>query len=96
MLSSWKCIAWPNPEPMWSRSRSILKYVLWRSNERCNPEKLLSVDNAPPYGAKYPEMSRIKCAGLEPKALTDPLVVGTIAMFDVTEPSMAFNVDTSG
>jgi hypothetical protein len=48
------------------------------------------------YGAKYPEMSRIKCAGLEPKALTEPLVVGTIAMFEVIEPSMAFNVDTKG
>ena len=48
------------------------------------------------YGAKYPEMSRIKCAGLEPKALTEPFAVGTIAMFEVMEPSMAFNVDTSG
>ena len=96
MVSSWKGIAWPNPEPMWSRSRSILKSVLGGCLSYASL-KLPFVNNAPAiYGAKYPEMSRIKCAGLEPKALTDPLVVGTIAMFDVTEPSMAFNVDTSG
>ena len=30
------------------------------------------------------------------KASIDPFVVLTIAMFDVTDPSCAFNVDTSG
>lgn len=33
---------------------------------------------------------------MEPKALTDPLVVGTIAMFEVIVPSGAFRVETKG
>src|SRR5258707_472607 len=48
------------------------------------------------YGAKYPKRSRIRCVELEPKALTDPLVVGMIAIFDVMAPSCAFSVETSG
>ena len=30
------------------------------------------------------------------KALIDPFVVGTMAMFEVTVPSYAFSVETSG
>ena len=48
------------------------------------------------YGAKYPEISRIRWFGFDANALTEPLVVGTMAMFDVIAPSMAFNVDTKG
>ena len=33
---------------------------------------------------------------MDTNALTEPLVVGTMAMFDVTAPSMAFKVDTKG
>src|ERR1700674_4611700 len=46
--------------------------------------------------AKYPEISRIKCDGFKANALTEPLVVGPSAMFEVTAPSMAFRVETSG
>jgi hypothetical protein len=45
---------------------------------------------------KYPEMSRMRCVGFDAKALIDPVNVSTIAMFEVTVPSMAFNVETSG
>jgi hypothetical protein len=48
------------------------------------------------YGTKYPEMSMTTCVGWDPKMLMDPFVVGTIAMLDVTAPSMAFKVETSG
>jgi hypothetical protein len=47
-------------------------------------------------GAKYPEISSTKCDGFDAKALTEPLVVGTNAMFDVTAPSPAFREDTVG
>ena len=50
----------------------------------------------PLYGAKYPDISRISWTACDPKALTAPFVVGTIAMFDVIAPSIAFNVETSG
>ena len=43
----------------------------------------VSQSPSPSYGAKYPEISRIKCAGFDANALTEPLVVGTIAMFEV-------------
>ena len=33
---------------------------------------------------------------MDANALTEPLAVGTMAMFDVTAPSMAFNVDAKG
>ena len=33
---------------------------------------------------------------MEPKALTEPFVVGTIAIFEVIVPSGAFSVETSG
>src|SRR5882724_7693403 len=46
--------------------------------------------------AKYPETSSTKCDGFEANALTDPLDVGTSAMFDVTAPSPAFRVDAVG
>ena len=48
------------------------------------------------YGAKYPEISRTKCTGFDPKELIKPFVVGTIAMLEVTAPSCAFSVETSG
>jgi len=47
-------------------------------------------------GAKYPEISRIKWDACGTKALTEPLVVGTIAMLEVIAPSMAFRVETNG
>ena len=48
------------------------------------------------YGAKYPDISRIMCVALLAKALIDPLVVGTIARFEVIAPSSAFSVETTG
>ena len=48
------------------------------------------------YGAKYPEMSRISCVNPAAYASMEPSSVGTIAMFDVTEPSEAFRVETLG
>ena len=48
------------------------------------------------YGAKYPDISRIKSTGCDPKALIAPFTVGTIAILDVIAPSMAFSVETSG
>ncbi len=56
----------------------------------------VSQSPSPTYGAKYPEISRIRCVGFDANALTEPLVVGTMAMFDVIAPSMAFSVDTKG
>src|SRR5689334_21411932 len=47
-------------------------------------------------GAKYPEMSSTRCTGLDANELINPLSVGTIAWFEVTTPSRAFNVETSG
>src|SRR5262249_23091013 len=50
-----------------------------------------------PYGAKYPEMSRINCVVPPPaKASVEPFTLGTMARFEVTKPSFAFNVDTIG
>jgi hypothetical protein len=48
------------------------------------------------FGMKYPEISMTRCVGWEPKMLIDPFPAGTIAMLDVTAPSMAFRVETSG
>jgi hypothetical protein len=48
------------------------------------------------YGPKYPEISKIRCVGLLGKTLMDLLMVGTIARFEVTTPSSAFSVDTTG
>ena len=48
------------------------------------------------YGAKYPNMSSTRRVGLLGNALMLLLDVGTIARFDVTAPSNAFNVDTAG
>jgi hypothetical protein len=48
------------------------------------------------YGAKYPEISSISCAGFDANELIWPLFVGTIARFEVIEPSIAFSVETSG
>jgi len=48
------------------------------------------------YGPKYPEISIITCVGLLGKTLIDPLAVGTMARFEVTAPSSAFSVDTTG
>jgi hypothetical protein len=53
-------------------------------------------ENPSRYGAKNPKISRTKCVGPDAKALTDPFVVGTIAMLDVIAPSNAFNVATPG
>jgi len=40
------------------------------------------------YGAKYPAISRISCVNpCAASALVDPSMFGTIAMFDVTNPS---------
>jgi hypothetical protein len=50
----------------------------------------------PPYGAKYPEISRISCVVPCAKASLLPLVLGTMAMFDVIAPSLAFSVETVG
>lgn len=55
-----------------------------------------SLQGAKIYGAKNPEISNTKCVELAPKALIEPLVVGTIARFDVTAPSLALSVDTKG
>src|SRR5271157_2520873 len=41
-------------------------------------------------------MSSTSCVRLEAKASILPLLVGTIAMFDVTAPSIAFSVETPG
>jgi hypothetical protein len=41
-------------------------------------------------------MSNTKCVESDAKALTEPLVVGTIAMFEVTAASKAFSVETRG
>src|SRR5689334_10963964 len=51
-----------------------------------------------PYGAKYPEISRISCVSAFANASMEPLLtlLGTIAMFDVTNPSRAFSVETTG
>jgi hypothetical protein len=48
------------------------------------------------YGAKYPERSKISCVGLVANALTHPLLVGGIAIFEVIAPSSAFKVETTG
>src|SRR5438270_11298536 len=48
------------------------------------------------YGAKYPDISKIKCTDCDPKPLIKPLVVGTIAMLEVIAPSTAFRVETRG
>src|SRR5580698_4013834 len=48
------------------------------------------------YGAKYPEISRINCVEPWAHASVLPSVLGTMAMFDVTAPSLAFSVDTVG
>ena len=50
----------------------------------------------PTHGAKYDEMSRIRCVALDGYALMAPPVAPTIAMFDVMAPSKAFRVDTVG
>src|SRR5208337_2966601 len=41
-------------------------------------------------------MSSISCVRLDAKASIEPSVVGTIAMFDVTAPSIAFSVEATG
>src|SRR5271167_572581 len=41
-------------------------------------------------------MSRISCVRFEAKASIEPSLLGTIAMFDVTDPSTAFSVETPG
>src|SRR5271166_2083941 len=41
-------------------------------------------------------MSRINCVRFVAYASISPLLVGTIAMFDVTAPSGAFRVETHG
>jgi len=51
----------------------------------------------PPYGAKYPLMSRITCV----RPVTNTLIVpsapaGTIAAFATTLPSNEFRVETRG
>lgn len=48
------------------------------------------------YGAKYPNKSSTSWVGLDANALIWPLIVGTIAMFDVMVASREFNVDTVG
>jgi hypothetical protein len=48
------------------------------------------------YGAKYPNRSSTRCVGLSGKTLTDPLLDGTIARFEVTAPSTALSVATVG
>src|ERR1700678_2199470 len=48
------------------------------------------------YGAKYPVMSRISCVSPAANVSVKPSLFPTIAMFDVTKPSYAFNVDTIG
>ena len=55
-----------------------------------------SIPARSPYGAKNPKTSRINCAGLLGDALMEPLVVGTMARLEVTAPSPAFKVETSG
>src|ERR1051326_4087542 len=35
------------------------------------------------FDMKYPEISMTRCVGFDPKILSDPLPVGTIAMLDV-------------
>src|SRR5580698_10554963 len=41
-------------------------------------------------------MSKINCVSPAAYASMEPLLVGTIAMFDVIQPSGAFSVDTTG
>ena len=41
-------------------------------------------------------MSRMSCVGFEAKASIEPFAVGTIAMFEVIDPSLAFSVETTG
>jgi hypothetical protein len=41
-------------------------------------------------------MSNTKWLGFDVNALTEPFVVGTIAMFEVIAPSPAFKVETKG
>jgi hypothetical protein len=41
-------------------------------------------------------MSRRSCVESVEKASTLPLVVGTMAMLEVTAPSVAFKVETTG
>ncbi len=49
------------------------------------------------YGAKYPLISRTRCAGLLANELIDPFAAaGTIAALAATVPSNEFRVDTSG
>ncbi len=46
--------------------------------------------------AKYPEISTIKCVGLEANALINPFVVGMIAMLELTAPSNELSVEARG
>lgn len=48
------------------------------------------------YGAKNPDISRIRWDGCDTNALIDPFVVGTMARFEVIAPSFAFNVEATG
>ena len=48
------------------------------------------------YGAKYPEISRISCVVPCPQASLLPSTLGTMAMFDVIAPSLAFSGEPSG
>jgi hypothetical protein len=48
------------------------------------------------YGAKKPKMSSTRWVGSDANALTEPFLVGTIAMFEVIAPSTAFSVATTG
>ena len=41
-------------------------------------------------------MSSTRCTGFDANELIKPFAVGTIARFDVTTPSLAFNVETRG
>src|ERR1700674_3447462 len=47
-------------------------------------------------GAKKPKMSSTRCVGAEGNTLTDPVVVGTIAILLMMAPSVAFSVAASG
>lgn len=57
----------------------------------------LQTPHSSTHGAKYPEMSRMSWVyPLPAYASVEPFALGTIAIFDVTNPSRAFNVDTCG
>ena len=92
-----------------SRSQCYLRYAdvtpVTRPDSRrahtCRRQQILEPESSKRdrqrrslYGAKYPVMSSINCVVPCAQASVLPSVLGTMAMFEVTAPSTAFNVET--